>query len=269
LFVAKGNDGNYLQHSVEVAAAVHLAARHPEGRLHVALAHGMEPFEPCGELPNGQARKLLHKALRAAQEVPKAGESSIVAAYRAANASLDHYPNTSELLRRVIGQDRLSGGITEVDATKYARLENAWAGSRVRPVRSSWRTQIGPGGVLTSPAALEAPWFFTMDPMTFRENGNVDDNNLYRADLPRVSSAMSSFVASGKSGVAALFVYAVKPEVQPQFWTFVDDLAGQTGTTVASCWLTHQGGNRNLAALVCSAFVLPPNWLPYGLNAGR
>ena len=67
--------------------------------------------------------------------------------------------------------------------------------------------------------------------MTFREDGNVDDNNLYRADLPRVSSAMSSFVASGKPGVAALFVYAVKPDVQPQFWTFVDDLAAQTGTT--------------------------------------
>lgn len=62
--MAKGNDGNYLQHSVEVAAAVQLAARHPEGWLHVALAHGMEPFEPCGELPNGQARKRLHKALR-------------------------------------------------------------------------------------------------------------------------------------------------------------------------------------------------------------
>ena len=267
--MAKGNDGNYLQHSVEVSAAVHLAARHPERCLHVALAHGMAPFEACGEVPNGQARMLLHRVLRAAQHASEPGESPIVAAYRATNASLDRYPNTAELLRRAIGQDRLFGGITEVDVQKYMQLENAWSGSGVKPVRSSWRAQVGPGGVLTSPPALDTSWLFAMDPMTYREDGDADDNNLYRADLARVSAAVSSFVATGEPGIAALFVYGVKPEVQPQFWAFVDGLAGRTCTAVASCWLTHQGGNRNLAALLCSAFVLPPNWLPDGLNVGR
>ena len=64
--MAKGNDGNYLQHSVEIAAAVHLAAERPEGRLHVALAHGMAPFEPCDGPRKGQARALLSDALRPA-----------------------------------------------------------------------------------------------------------------------------------------------------------------------------------------------------------
>jgi len=108
-----------------------------------------------------------------------------------------------------------------------------------------------------------------MDPMTYREDGYADDNNLYRADLERVSTVVNSFAASGEPGAAALFVYAVKPELQPRFWAFVDDLAKDTGTTAVSCWLTHQGGNRNLAALLCSAFVLPANWLPNGLNGGR
>ncbi len=202
--MAKGNDGNYLQHSVEVAVATSLAAEHPEGRLHVALAHGMAPFERCGELPNGQTRRLLQEALRAAQRAPAPEGSPIVEAYRVTNAS----------------------------------------------------------------AALNVPWL-CMDPMTYREDGDADDNNLYRADLARVAGAISSFAASGRPGVAALFVYAVKPEVQPQFWAFVDVLARQTDTTVESCWLTHQGGNRNLAALLCSAFVLPSAWLPGGLNPGR
>lgn len=267
--MAKGNDGNYLQHSVEVAAAVHLAARHPEGRLHVALAHGMAPFEPCGELPSGQARALLSNALHAAQQAPTAGESPVVAAYRATKASLDHYPNTAELLRRVIGPERLSGGITEVDPQKHVQLQEAWSGSGVTPVRSSWRGEASPGDVLTSPTPLGASWLFAMDPMTYREDGYADDNNLYRADLSRVSAAVSSFVASGQPGVAALFVYAVKPDVQRLFWAFVDDLTRHTGTTAVSCWLTHQGGNRNLAALLCSTFVLPPSWLPHGLNEGR
>lgn len=267
--MAKGNDGNYLQHSVEVALATHLAARHPDGCLHVASAHGMAPFEACGELPNGQARLLLHGVLRAAQQAPASADPPILAAYRATNASLDHYPNTAELLRRVVGQDRLSGGITEVDAQKCEQLKHAWASSGVKPVNSSWRSQTSHRGVLTAPGALDFPWLFTMDPMTYREGGYADDNYLYRADLARVSGAVGSFVASGKPGVGALFVYAVRPEVQPQFWAFVDDLAAHTKTTVTSCWLTHQGGNRNLAALLCSAFVLPPNWLPNGLVAGR
>lgn len=57
--VAKGNDGNYLQHSIEVAIAWQLVTRIAGSRLHIALTHGMAPYEPCGSLPNGQTRALL------------------------------------------------------------------------------------------------------------------------------------------------------------------------------------------------------------------
>jgi len=198
-----------------------------------------------------------------------APESSIVKAYRETKASRKNYPNTGELLRQVIGQEKLSGGITEIDPLKHAQLKDAWSGSCVRPINSSWRNQVRPGGVLMAPVRLSAPWLFTMDPMTYCESGDHNDDKLYRADFSRVSAAVSSFVESGQPGVAALFVYAVKPEVRPQFWAFVDDLAKETKTTPVSCWLLHQGGNRNLAALLCSSFVLPPDWLPHGLKVGR
>ena len=218
--MAKGNDGNYLQHSVEVAVAVNLACKYANGRLHLALAHGMAPFEACGPLPHGQTRALLYRSLHAAQGSPDSSEPLIVAAYRATKASLAHYPNTAELLRAVIGEDRLTGGITEVDTAKWLQLEQGWSRSGIRPVNSSWRKQVSLGGALAYPAA-------------------------------------------------ALFVYATKPDVQRRFWAFVDELAERTNTIVSSCWLTHQGGNRNLAALLCSGFVLPAQWLPPGLNAGR
>jgi len=105
--------------------------------------------------------------------------------------------------------------------------------------------------------------------MTYREDGYADDDKLYRRDLSRVSAMLDRFVSSGQPGVAALFVYSVKPEVQPQFWTFVDEIAEKTSTKAISCWITHQGGNRNLAALLCSDPMLPPTWLPEGVNAGR
>jgi hypothetical protein len=267
--VAKGNDGNYLQHSVEVAAAVHLAAKSPQALLHIALAHGMAPFETCGQLPNGQARSLLHRALQAAGNRATEGELSIVTAYRATSASLENYPNTGELLRRMIGEDRLSGGITEIDTQKYRKLQQAWSGSGVTVVNSSWREEIRPDGVLMCPASLDRPWLLTADPMTYREEGYADDDNLYPEDLPRLVEALKSFTASRKPGVAALFVYSVKPGVRPKLWAFADEIANRTGTKVTPCWVTHQGGNRNLAALLCWAFVLPQSWLPDGVNAGR
>lgn len=170
-FVAKGNDGNYFQHSVEVAVALQLTKLCMEGALHLALTHGMTPFERCGELPNGQARKLLHEALQAAQNPPTCGESTIVAAYRATKASLESYPNTGELLAAMIGRGQLSGGITEVVPQKHAELKKVWSGSGVTPVNSSWRHEVRPGGVLSCPATLRAPWLFSADPMTFQEDG--------------------------------------------------------------------------------------------------
>ena len=56
--MAKGNDGNYLQHCVEVEAAVQLAQASADGRLHVALTHGMAPFEQIDE-PKGNVHCLL------------------------------------------------------------------------------------------------------------------------------------------------------------------------------------------------------------------
>lgn len=267
--MAKGNDGNYFQHCVEVAVALRLTKLSTEGALHLALTHGMAPFEPCGALPNGQARKLLHEALQAAQNPPTCGESTIVAAYRATKASLENYPNTGELLATMVGRGKLSGGITEVVPQKHADLKNVWSGSGVTQVNSSWRHQVRPGGVLSCPATLRAPWLFSADPMTFQEDGYTDDDKLYRADLSCLSTALKEFTASGYPGVAALFVYSVRPDVQPRFWKFVDDLAVNCETPVVSCWMTHQGGNRNLAALLCSGVVLPACWLPHGVHAGR
>lgn len=105
--------------------------------------------------------------------------------------------------------------------------------------------------------------------MTFLEDGYADDDKLYREDLSRLSTALKGFIASGEPGVAALFVYAVRPAVRLQFWTFADDLTANSGMLMAPCWVTHQGGNRNLAALLCSEAVLPACWLPEGVHAGR
>lgn len=65
--MAKGNDGNYLQHCVEVEAGLRLAQESPEGRLHIAFGHGMAPFEgfekgllsPCCGLVRCRIKRAL------------------------------------------------------------------------------------------------------------------------------------------------------------------------------------------------------------------
>lgn len=253
--MAKGNDGNYLQHCVEVEAGLRLAQESPDGRLHVAFGHGMAPFEcfdkglssSCG----GLVRRRIKRALDDARGPFQQDEPSIVTAYRNAGASERRYPNSAELLRAVIGADNLTGGIAETHAGKHAELVNAWKGFSVVPMLSSWRSQVTPGGALACPEALSTPWLFTLDPMTYQDQGCADDDKLYREDLDLLASSLMQFVHSGQMGIAALFSYAVRPEVQPRFDDFAAELTGRIGAANFSFSLTHQGGNRNMAALLC------------------
>ena len=270
--MAKGNDENYLQHSIEVEAAARLARMddNDKGRLHIAFTHGMAPFEPCeepGRYP--AAYKLFERVLNASKERGQAGEPQVITAYRGTKASRERYPNSAKLLRAVMGEDKLSGGITECDHRKHKKLVDAWRGASVVPVRSSWRKQIHPGGILACPADLRTPWLFTMDPMTYSENGEMDDDKLHKCDIKRLSPVLSGYVRSGKPGIAALFVYAVGPTMRGRFWEFMDELAKRIGVEVCSYWLTHRGGNRNLAGLLCSGIKLSPDFLPRGVEEGR
>ena len=272
--MAKGNDGNYLQHCIEVEAALRLVRERPSGKLHIAVTHGMKPFErfeaSLETRRPGLTRKLLKKALKEAGQPPPKGreERSIVLAYRKTKASENRYPNTGELLRSVIGADDLSGGIAETCPVKYAALREWWHDSRVVPVRSSWRGQIGMCGRLACPNDLHAPWLFTMDPMSYSESGDADDDKLHRADLDRLSVALARYVESRQSGVAVLFVYGVAPRERCRFWRFVDDLAERTGMSTCSYWLTHRGGNRNLSALLYTSVDFS-GFAPPELHIGR
>jgi hypothetical protein len=105
-----------------------------------------------------------------------------------------------------------------------------------------------------------------MDPMTYSDSGFADDNKVYRHDRERISRTLATLAASKAPGVALIFVYAVRPEVRPSFWDFAKGISSDTGMSLSTCGLTHQGGNRNLAAIYCAGMTLPNNWLPQHLN---
>lgn len=267
--MAKGNDGNYLQHSIEVALGAWLVSRTGVPRLHIALTHGMAPYEATDSLPSGQTSKLLRAALRRSQQPRSDGEPVVVSAYRVAGATLQRYPNSGELLAALIGRDRLCGGIAETNREKQAALSAIWSGSRVRIGSGSWRTEVGAGGVLACPESLCMPWLFASDPMTYHEEGSGDDDRLHGDDVDRLSQALAQFVETGQPGAACLFVYAVRPAIRPRFWAFADAIAERIGVDLTSAWVTHQGGNRNLAAILSAGATFGPHALPEGLCYGR
>lgn len=270
-YMAKGNDGNYLQHSVELALAVALAQSSPDGGLHIMLTHGMAPTQACGSLPHGQTRKALCRALQLGQASPSLEEPAVVKAYRATNASLEKYPNSAELIAASVGRLRLSGGITEVDRAKHAQLMERWQGTQVKPILGSWRPEMVGAGVHTwaSPSRTKSPWLLSMDPMTYSEARLRDDDKLYRADGERIGRALRPFVESGVPGVAIIFAYAVRPNIRPLFWSFADRIAADAGIRTDSCWMSHQGGNRNLVAIFGVGLTFPPAWPPPAVNPGR
>jgi hypothetical protein len=266
--VAKGNDGNYFQHSIEVTVATHLAGRFGSGQLHFAFGHAMAPFEECEQAKPGQSRGLLLSALNESYSSRKQNEPEVVAAYRATNTTLSRYPNSAELLRAALGAERLRGGLTEVDGEKYQQLVEVWAAFHVRVANTSWRSELKAPGVLACPSNLDRPWLFTLDPMTYKDGDGPDDNNVHQSDLERLSGAIGTFVRSGLPGVAAVFVYAVRPESRSGFWRFADAVASRSGAALSTYWHIHQGGNRNLAALFRSGCEFPAHFPPKGISDG-
>lgn len=267
--MAKGNDGNYIQHSIEIAVAWQLVSRTAGNPLHIALTHGMAPYELTGRVPNGQTKANLLRALDQSRNRRLDGEAPIISAYRESKANLNQYPNTGELLASVIGRNCLAGGITETDPDKQERLQIMWSESNVRISSRSWRLETTFDGVLSCPEELSMPWLFSSDPMTYHEQGEADDDQLYRADFDRLANVLTRYRKTDNPGAACLFVYSVMPRVRPLFWSFAERLARELRAELTTAWMTHQGGNRNLAAILSFAAMLPPGWLPEGVSNGR
>jgi hypothetical protein len=106
--MAKGNDGNLLQHGIELAAVSAIASK----PLWLTCTHSMAPRESCPE-PN-RDRRLRHWLNT------QFGTPSVAAAYRLTNATLDSYPNTSELIAATFGDENIRGDLFEVCEDKTA-----------------------------------------------------------------------------------------------------------------------------------------------------
>ena len=243
-----------------------LAEMDTAGRLHIALTHGMRPFEPFEKRKaDSTYHELLLRKLADANNKPQVEEPAVVKAYRETGASKTRYPNSAELLGALIGTQHLSGGITEICSRKHNSLSSVWLNTNVKTACASWRKEIHTEGVLACPEDLQIPWLFSMDPMTYSEHGDKEEN-LNRSDIDFLSCALSRYLKSGYPGIVALFVYGVgtdNNDRQRLFWKFVKELkkrlanniSGRLKLAASYFSLPHRGGNRNLAGLIHSSQI--------------
>ncbi len=252
--MAKGNDGNLLQHEVELRLATRLAGL-GDGRLHVALTHGMAPYEPCDHPRTTVAHDRLDGVLKSLAGEPGPEDTPLVRAYRTCAATREHYPNSAELIASLIGRENVEGCITENDPTKFEELAAAWAGTHVQVREGSWRREVGEGGGLCCPPDLDRPWLLSMDPLTWREDetdahsGDKDDAHLRAGDLRRIEDVLRGYMASGYPGAASIFVYKVPPPLQSTFWLRMTNLARELDVRGHGHAADYDDTCRNLAAV--------------------
>lgn len=209
--MAKGNDGNLLQHSVECAVAQHLLR---QGRgLHLVSTHAMAPYEECLDSRLGAAFRRLDRAIEIAQQAESDGEPPVISAYRKTNATLLHYPNTAELVGALVQSEPFSGVLVDADEQKIELLRSRWGSSDIQVQGGSWRAPETLAS-LTCPERNDRPWLFSMDPMTF-VGVDRDDDKLSSADVDRLRAPLGSYLNSGQPGAALIFCYSLRRNLEP------------------------------------------------------
>src|SRR5437899_2313368 len=106
--MAKGNDGNLLQHAVELGLGDILSRERSGCRLHLVHTHAMAPYEAFGE-DRGGLRGALDAVLDRGRGSAIGSDPVLVRAYRACSANDQHFPNTAEVLAAILHREALSG----------------------------------------------------------------------------------------------------------------------------------------------------------------
>jgi len=234
--VAKGNNGNLLQHFVESELAVTLTDGMLEKRFYTVFTHGMAPFEPCEPLAPEEPPELrnLLKALPTL-DASWAEESGIpvLKAYKRLQATEEHFPNSAEVVASVLGDKSiLRGEICEQKAEFAEQLQQMWDMSTVNVRKGSWRDAVRH---ISAPDGQDAPWIFSMDPYRFKEREFLDiqdDGYLDQHDLITLKPVVSGHFNTGARGVACIFSYQMQPEEALAFENSVHELCKMLGEEV-------------------------------------
>ena len=211
--MAKGNNGNLLQHTLEAEIACCLYSIESRG-LHVVLTHGWRRLKHLMHVAQDHRRSSFERWLTIASGTGGLdGMPAVAKAYRTCGASPSHYPNSIEVIASLVPS--ISGVITEIDGEKYEQLAARWKGTGVTVLNQSWRCQNAV--IADPPQDLRNPWIISLDPMIFSDGETADDDMLRPGDLDLLAQKWHHFVSTGRPGAIAAFCYSMQPHQAAAF----------------------------------------------------
>ena len=231
--MAKGNDGNLLQHAVETKIACELAGPADLPGLYLACTHAMQPFDPLERRHEKHVegrRRFEAWWERATHQTHSEGvEPPILIAYRRCRAEDPLlYPNTAQMVSSLLGRNRVRSLLIDRNDGMRGYFDNWSLGRAIRVyLGKSWRDRLQS---LHAPQDLDRPWLFTMDPMKYWPDNEKDDDDLHPNDVDRLASVVASFVTTGQPGVFAAFCYSMigRTDRRSDFRRWAQKLAHQT-----------------------------------------
>jgi hypothetical protein len=264
--MASGNNGNILQHFVELEAAQGLLSAPGAGGLRCVFTHGMAPFEGFQHpLPENDAKtRVMGRALRMSERLrkgldPREGQSLLFQAFGDLDVGQTHYPNSGVLMDWLARQRNLGlrMAIAETSPAAQAALVERWPGAeedaRVKVFPESWRALLKEGTLqLRGPANW--PWLVSMDPHTFdpaaqgpaRDGGSVSAD-----DLKSLTPFLGTAFDAGP-GVFALFCYSMSTALRQKFQGVMREWASTFGRPVGVAFV---GCHRDGSSAHCGALM--------------
>lgn len=225
--MAKGNDGNLLQHAVECEIVRNLQNQMGDKSFELIVTHGMAPFDRVTDTGR-PATRLFRDWLdvgtgrdRRFREFAERNLPAVVVAYRRCLTTYLHYPNTGELVAAIVGRDRIVGDISEFDRAIADVVAATWQETSVCVHHGDWREHTG----AISDRRPVGPWLMTMDPMTFDLRGGHAD--FLHQDFALIDTCVRNRLDSEYPGCFCLFCYSMSLEREQIFRAQAGDFANR------------------------------------------
>lgn len=269
--MARGNNGNALQHVVELACAEHLLALGDGLRL--LATHGMKPSEPLEDAANenfhtakgGLAFTRLLRLGEQSRQMKLVTLPPLAQAFGALNVTTTDYPNSARLL--LWAAERVGKGfaalVIETLPAAFVELNERWGtDQRFKLLNESWRN-VRDGrdanGKPNSTLKLELPgqpswpWVWSMDPYTYVTGHSGNPGSISDADIQSLAPSLKYALAGSAPGVFALFCYSMDATTTGRFKTSVESLySSVSGDKVSLLFLgvEKDKGSAHWAALI-------------------
>ncbi|MHA1794974.1 MAG: hypothetical protein ACTSUK_02595 [Promethearchaeota archaeon] len=249
--MAKGNDGNLLQHTIETELAK-LLSDNGNKKIQIVLTHGMAPYEEIKGRKFGKT--FLATALKKSQEKPDENSNDylpvVFKAYAKCHASKNHYPNSLELIAKIIGEDNVKCDIFEIESWKIGCLECYWKDNDNIVIHScSWRQDIGNIDIV----GKDVPCLISMDPYQYKNSCRKrDDGGLYKSDSCLIKCILKKLANKKVDGALSIFSYSMKKNEMENFFYAMSEIRNQNDENFKLAFLGFKNRNRYH---VCALFA--------------